>query len=479
MVIPNKAQAKVSDLNGADLAGLTIVENDLFFYQYDLYFQNTSTAQRDLGVDRLRLYRKDTGETKFAKLATAVTLASWGGASWSFTSGTALSIRTSSDSAFGTTKDPTIEIPDGYHLVIPIASATINVGNNRLLCGDCTIDASRARGDYYFSHDTVPFRCRRFAKFLADGTVDPASPSRVALAGEQIMAFARVPTTFLGIDTVFIFTKDNTHTVDSSSCLSLSRPQLRGPHGTLAPRSVKVYEDKVFSVDKHRQIRVYSAATLQSEAVSRDRCESVLLAAKDISTCETEVWKDLLRVAYCPAGASGTNNTRVILYDFRRNKFIGEDTITVSGLTYDYMILANISNALVMFVIAADGKAYKLENTAASSGMSCTLTTWDIHREYWDYFAVERIGVLCDDMTGTMATTRTFKPTGSATGSANLDGANAYTHRWDDNSGAIPGEAGIACQVSFVFTMPSGKRIYALKAEITDRTGPGPDTGAA
>ncbi len=64
-----------------------IIQSQLFYYDYVLTFQNTTEAERDKGVDTLRVYRKGPEQSFFSYLI-SVGLATYDGTSWDFTDGT-------------------------------------------------------------------------------------------------------------------------------------------------------------------------------------------------------------------------------------------------------------------------------------------------------------------------------------------------------------------------------------------------------
>lgn len=460
---------------GASLGGCTWPFEVGIGYSYKVGIENSSSAERDLGTDTVRIYVRDEGETEFSMWYEYLQ-SSYSG-SWSFTSGSEytfgfLQIGDGPFAGLVARKDPSQLAPDALSTIMPIASA-MTFANGRAFLGDVTDGNNRSRGDVWISEYKNAFRFRRAVEFITETQADPRSATVLSFPGQQVRGFGKTPANVLGGDSIWIFTDSEGYVVDGFDAISLSRPVPIGKHGTPAGRSVAVKNSVIFWLDQERQIRVMAPGGV-GDAPSRNTIEDKLAAIAVLGDVCSAYFQERYLLAYAPTGAN--TNTRLLGFSDRYGFFEFDEPLP-SPCRAQAMTVYNDAGSLKLFMQSTDGKIYWYGDTGATQDFGTTnlsprLTTGDYHNEMWGQIGMTDVGVIMDDVASAAVTTvRTAKPAGStSTGTLDVDVSTNQTWRWDSlASSPSLGRAGVrgaAISLDLQFSTPAGVKLYSIRAKV-------------
>lgn len=436
----------------------TLPNDPSIYYDFSLPYKNTSTADRDKGVDLLNVYRKRPQDDRLSYF-TAVTIAAYAG-SWAYSS-------TATDPLFHT---PTgletsydIPMPDGFHLPLPVAKA-MKYANGRLFVG------APSSGNYnlMFSGIKQPFRFRRFNR-------EEDGPGALSIQGETVQAFAAVATSTLGIDTIYAFTDQGLYGLSGLLTSQLSQQARISDSGTLSPYSVQTMKNTVFWLDKEMQVRRMRFGSI--EDLSRDSIDDLTRGipgsrrAFVYGACNNERYF----LGFTPSGA--TTNTRILVWEDRYQKWsLDIPPKAMEGLLNWFDGTNNKFRLLGAGIDGSDLKSYEYDDPATSqdlgTNISVGLTSHEIHDPMWDHkFFIRRIGVLVDDVSsGSISISRAYKPHGGTGASTiNIDVSTNQAWRWDGNQTVTGTGNGVSCQITFTASLTAGTRFYSIVAERQER----------
>lgn len=463
----------VSD--GTSTDGILIPNDPALAYTATIYYRNTIDAQRDKGVDSLRVYRSDFGEETFY-YAKTITLATWAPSTWSYSAGTTSSLQSSTDGTDSGSRLFWLPSPGSFQQPIPIGRAMV-AANQRLLVGAKTVDASGTVADAYprvsASRAQIPWR---FAE-ISDPN-DPYSASEERLPGENVQAFVAAPGEEVGSSSIICFTDTSAWSINThipSSSLFLSRV---ASIGTNCPLSVVERQGRIYFVDTDMRLRQLGSPAWLSRDVD-DKLQGIPNAYRR-NLCG--IWhNDRLEYAYTPLG--GTANSRILVFSERAGGWESDDILPSQQA--DFLVrwvgasgtYATSQDPRILYLNSADRKCYRFESgtTDLGSKIAVTIQTGDLQKELWQAYTNKRWGILSEAATDTLTGALSFKPivspTGLTGGSLTLSNANAYDWSWSQvyKSGTVSA-AGPAMAISITGNLPGGLKILALALDPSENS---------
>lgn len=479
LVVENVLPEIIANLGGPRIDGLRIPYSDKLYYDYEVSFQNTSTAQKDLGVDTLLIYRNDPGDLSGVySYVTSVSLATYSAPNWSFASGSALSVRTATDTASAEDKTLSLYAPDAYHRTIPSNGEAMAYGSGRLFVGR-RWNGTTFISELWISQLDHPFRFRRDVKYFAAGDIDETSALRNTFPGETFRQVLTTQTDKLDVAGIFIWTDQSLYALSGVTATELSRMRRITPHGTYYPNSCCEDKGRVFWVDTKGDILKYGPEGFQN--LSAEQVEgrmSALLGFGGEFQIHACFFKNLYRIAYDTAGATNPasiSKTKALVWDDIQQAFTEDDP--ASTLAFDMWLPSQTK----LYVVMSDHYLYEYEKaaTTADNGSAFTtkLTGGEIHNDMWTPVHVGHMGIVCDDgASSSWTTTRTFRKDGStSTGTIDTDVSTNQAWRRDTAS-PRPGGYGLSCQPDWTSsTYPGGLNIFGLPLEVEGTTWEGDD----
>lgn len=451
---------------GISTLGALIPDSSLINYTATIYARNTTDAQRDKGVDTLRIYRQDYGEDTYY-YSKSLTLASWGGASWSYTTGSALSLFTVDDTTASGDREFSLVSPGSFQEPIPIGRA-MAAANNRLIVAGKATDLSGTTSDAFpricESRFGNPFR---FSEVADPDDIDSAGEARIA--GENIQAFAVSNPPGMPVSTVTAFTDSAVWTVAThvpASALFLTR----GPStGTNSPHSVAEHMGEIYYMDVNLRFRRLSDGAWISRAVD-DKLQGIPAAQRrSVFAC----WfNDRVYLAYTPTGQ--TTNKRILVWSEIANAWESDDLLP-SGEA-DILLrwvggsgtYATSQDPRLLFFDSSDRKVYRYESGTQDKGsdIAVVITTGDLHKDL-NAWTIKYWEILCDSGTQTLTMAVTWKPknpAGSTGGVLPLTNTNPYV--WAKStifeSGTADSFSGVAGASTITGSVAGGLKIYGL-----------------
>lgn len=466
VVVPER----IYNLGGASNVELAIGNSSVFYYDYQIGFLHTSTAQRNLGVNQLNLYRQDEGESEYWFVETK-TIATYSAPNWSFSNHGSTSeygINSLTDTTYA--KSYFRRAPDPEHIVMPVGRAMI-AANGRLF-----LAASYGGGAFsklYISEHRNSFRYREVPR-IVDDLPDPSSGTTHLLDGEDIQGFAAVSVGYGGASYVYIFTNQNIYMIGAD----VGRIQKIASVGTLSPRSIKEFRGSVYFLDSERKVRVLESGVLRD--ISDKLVEDILKAIPSATWATSrlhkvsgEFWDGCYRLAYSPAGAS--TNTRCLVWDVEEQKWY-DDAFTGS-ITGEELLAWTETGKRILLCFGNNLHVYEVEKSGQATddgtNPTLTLTTSEFRMEDWLEFTIGRVGIICDDVaSGSVSVTRNYRPgTGSgSTSTINVDASGTTTTAWRYDGAITQGNLrGTFGKLTLTLQAPAATNIYELMCWVHPR----------
>jgi hypothetical protein len=461
--------ARIKDLGGPDMDGSRLPNSDEIFYNYKLYYQNTGTGDRDLGVNMLNVYRKDYGEARYAWVGDE-TIASWGGASWAFTTGNALEVQTFTDDLPASGKDWRNEAPPAEHIPIPKGTGMI-FSNGRFFVG--SVD----NPGVYFSRRYRPFR---FLHVHPAG--DPDAGSSFLTPGDNVVAFAAVATSVVGSNTIYTFTESKVLEANGISTNSLMRMALVDDNGTKSPFSVAVGHGSVYYADTNLQIRRIGATIDDLSRLTVDDKLKAIPASRR-AWVSGAYHDERYHLAYTPA--AGSQNTRVLIFNAVLDMIESDDPVP-SPFTVDGFgrLFDNTLKRFRLLGYSSDFKVYEYTQPAATLDFATTKpavewTTREIHYPFAQCFHITDVGIHMDaDAGSTLSLTKTYNRMGGSVPSTialTPPTGKSQVYALDRPTAATGTPHGPSCQISCTGSVTGGKHVYGLVYNVAAVSGGGRD----
>ncbi len=452
-----------------------------FFYQYNITFQNTSTTERDRGVDYLNIYRTDIGEnTALRSYVTRQQIASYSAPNWSFSSGSALSLRTYSDNNSVETKDPTVLAPDELTQTIPIGTWMSTATDRLFVCG---LGGSNRNNALWASEYRNPFRFRRSHDTETDGT-------RIDFAGELVTASLARPTSGLGLDDLVVWTDQYLYTIDATSASAINRPTRIAPYGTLTPYTVASSDQGIYWLDQEKHVRYWAGGEVEdlSALTIQNKLDTVstswpLLVYPETNRCAFGgFWNRRYYLSVDQSGStSWTNREEPLVFDTRNGGWVEDD---IGGSTVSTRFWLPVNNKLYVVSKGGNIPAYEstqgttdghiAETNSAGSSYTATLETGMMLTAMpWEGEGIvvrEQDFLLEDVSSGSIALTNTYTPSGAtATSTASVDGTTTYAWVTSTTPTTADNGEGVGVKLKAVFSGTiAGKFLHAWRA-LVDR----------
>lgn len=474
ILIPTVENARIKDLGGPDLDGVRLPNVRELFYRYDVKYQNTSTTERDRGVNIVSIYRKDEGEDKYI-LVDEATLATWGGASWSYSSGTEFSVRTYSDNIDAFAKQWAIEAPSAEHVPVPISGPMLSA-NNRLFVG--ARSASSYNPGVWFSAKNYPFRFRAVGPFG-----DPDSGSSFLLTGESITGFAAVGSSTVGASTIIIFSEKRVFQVNGLTTMNLLKwTTLADDHGTKSPFSISVHAGMVYYVDDRMQMRrIANGIDNLSRLTVNDKLTNVPASRRAWVTGAFH--NERYYVGYTIAGQ--TTNQRALIFNELLEQVEADDPVPAPFTVEAFAPYFNDTlKRHQLLAYSSDARVYEYEQPGATLDFTTTKPVIELSPRAIHYpeqvFTINKLGFYCDGDSGSVLTVterygRVTTAVRTQTINLTLGSGKSHIYAWTRPATNSGKPLGPSCQLDITGSMTGGKKIFELVYEVQLGTGFGRD----
>lgn len=474
-LFPKVMPELVNNLGGPTLNNLRIPFDERLFYTYSVGYQNTATATQ---VNKVNIYRLDPGDAdpnRYSFVATA-TITAYSG-SWAFSSGSALSILSYTDTTASSSRNFKVLAPFPGCRAMPSGCFAGVFLNERLVLAQWKGSGSYNAPSFtqlWVSEWGNPFR---FYEAPYEG--DALSGGMMQTSGEVIYGLAQGSASGYGLSSLWVWTDRNVYRSFGPSVQSLLSLGLVCQHGTRYRDSIAVYRDSIFWLDYNRDVIKLSGGGLENltRNVISDSFSTVaasspyLINNAQAFKVSGLYFQNTYRLAYETVGSdtvSSMRKTKTFIYDDLQGEWVRDSY--AGSLNNQFAFIAGDK----LFGWCTDRFLYQHEDgvttTDGGSVFSVSLTTGMIHWDLATFFAISRCSVLTDDAaSGTASWTATYMPDGSTrtSGAVSIDVSTAYVYR---ELRAVPGAgtgkgSGPAAQIAFTFTVPGGTRIYGIKAE--------------
>jgi hypothetical protein len=262
LVITNTQAAPMGDIGaGNGMTNLTLLENQAFYYDYEVRAVVPNSANVANGVDTLLIFRQDVGQSGYYYCQQAP-VATYSAGTWTADPSNPLVIgRQISDhydlSGLVNFAQP---LPSGAALTTPIGTAMDFINGRFLICGGATL---------WISDYQQPFLFTLAQRFLSPGVPDELSGTTQTRPGEtfqQISALGAIPATsgvsnspLSGTSTVYIWTDSNFYQLPGFSPTGLNTLSFVASHGTNSPYSVARLRTALYWLDNQNEICTFSA----------------------------------------------------------------------------------------------------------------------------------------------------------------------------------------------------------------------------
>lgn len=450
--------------------------DDRIYVNYELYFQNTSTAEMQKGTDSVVIYAKDKiydpdqNRWYYERNYTYVTsyiVASYVG-SWSFTGGSALGVQTTTDSTL--LKNLSFKAPDSATLPIPSGKAMVSA-NNRLYVA--SRPTTMGFSTLYVSDQFHPGRFRVNAKVYPNGQFDPTSGTTHQLDDEDIMAMVAMSGQFQGTSNVYVLTDKTIWMVGRD----VNRIERVASVGTLSPMSVVEYEGTIYFLSSDRRWLAFTPGQSLRDIGNdvQDKLNSIP-GGSDVSTSRlyrvsAGAADQRIRLAY---GVTGSTNPRVLVYDILGDRIESDDRPT-DPFTVEQFIDWVASGIKGLYAFSSDLEFYQYEQPSSSASSAVTLTTGEFRIAKGRRLSVKRAYIRGEDQASVTATASVNYYKGSATArtaTKSLDVSDDRLYKYFDTWSTTGDRMGTSARLSFTATMVGGKFLFELGAELGD-LGPG------
>lgn len=225
-------------------------------------------------------------------------------------------------------------------------------------------------------------------------------------------------------------------------------------------------------VDRDMDVRVLG----REGSLSRYRVSDKLTAVPAAYTSITDVafWKGRIYISYTTSGQ--TENKQVLVYNVDGDYWEGYDAFP-SGKEPQQFFSWRTGGANLLYFIASDGAIYEYEKsgqvTDAGTGIAFLIESGEYHNDFFQPVVAQRMGVVADDASVTLDTTRTMvEPSSTSTGTIDLSAGSDRAWKWDDSgAGArIAGGESVGIRLKFSGTFSEAHSFYTFVAELKGGT---------
>ena len=464
MIYSTYVSDRFSDYGAPILNGLKVPRSPILQAIYMAKVKQVSSADQTAGVDLARFYYKAAGDVRYRYVSSKQLSGSAGDILTNIASPTWVIA-----APLVTVTEYQVYLPDAYHIPVPSAKC-LKFANGRLFAGG----AAGSTKNFYVSANGNPFRFRSFTDRI-NGQVDVDDPVTRTVGSGVFQKIVPMSSSVLGADTVFIFTSEGVFVTGGNTSDQLQNVARVSTYGTVSPLSIATHDNSVIYLDTEMQIRILRGG--QIVPVSRDWIDDNLagIPAAYRKYASGVVHNERYYLAYTPSGE--TTNTKALVYSIEGSWMLDTPPKPIGGFLA-WFDGTNIKKRLIAFGMdSTTVKAYEYDLLTQSqdlgtTNITCAVTFPEIHAEDGKSLFVNRIGVTCDDVSGSAGTiTRTYKPLGS-TGTSNLDmsGIGNQVVRYDSQQ-VLAGTMNQSTSAKVRLSLPltAGKKIYKIVAELEPR----------
>lgn len=371
------------------------------YYQYNIYGQQPSDANKNLGVDYLLIYRR-SARGKFFYHVKSDNLATYdaGTDTWSHAGGRSAlqDIVVSVD-----TEDFALRsAPDAYNTVAPPCSA-LGVAGGRLFCGSVrpnSVGSTASPSDVFVSEQDMPFRHREILK-VEDGEADDFMGTSAKFPGEKVQRIVPMVGSLQGNETAVVLTDQNVWALPGPGALELSRPRRLSTKGTLSPGSVFVHGNRIIYLDEDRRL-VTLIPGQEPVDLSTGRMDNILEAipTSRLDNVYGWVFRGRYYMGYTLGG--GSSNKAVLVYDFRFDAFsrdVSTDTLSWGPF---FSLDIGVSGQLRFWGESGNLYEHDSSSTLLDPGSQAIVPYIEgrMVGDLWDDWEFERLGIHCQSDLG-------------------------------------------------------------------------------
>jgi len=462
----------LQEIGGTPLPGVRLAEASGFRYRYRIRYPNPATLSATSPATHLLVYAQYTGsEAEY-------TLTNWNpprigkytGGAWAYESGTAYTMRTLDVNAEAITRR---RIPSEFMTAIPIGS-TMLFNGARLFIGNAKIDTTTTGvGQIAITERDYPFRAS-FRVRNSNGYIDPDSGTYASIPNQTIKRIVEASASPIGADGVIVLSDQGYYSLDASSAAALSAPRWMSPVGTMAARSVGVWQGEVSWLDTELQVRSlkYDAASISKNVV-----ENYLAAIPESQldrVCGI-VFKDCYHIAMSQelGGGQGT----VGVFDYRLQAW------TFDSKPFDIRdwFVIKSGNHFKLYAVHADLTIHEHESTSTTdngTAITATIRSKTIAHPEVSSLVLGQAHLRTSALTSTITVTRTAAEDSAKTksGTISTTASGTITMLWksDRSGGVVPSLHADAISVTVQLSAVSGFKIFDANIEILEANG-GPD----
>jgi len=384
------------------------------YFSYNIYAQQPSDANKNLGIDYLLIYRRSAGgkffyHVKSDNLATYST----GTHTWSHASArTALQdIVVSVD----TTDYALRTAPDAYNTCAP-SCLSVAVAGGRMFCGSArpaSVGSSANPADVYVSEQDHPFRHREILK-VEDGVPSLTSGTCAKFPGEKVQRIVPMVGSLIGNETAVVFTDQNVYALRGPDSAGLTRPVRISDKGTVSPWSVTVRGNKLVYLDEDRKLVTLIPGN-EPVDLSTGRMDNILEAipTSRLDNVYSCVFRNRLYMSYTLGG--GSSNKAVLVYDFIFDSFARD--VTLNNLSWNQFHALDIGTSGQLRFWSDTGGLFEHDSSTTTSDAGSNAITPFIEGrmvgDQWKSWEFQRLGIHCQqDYGNTLSAYWTGRPSG-------------------------------------------------------------------
>ena len=501
LVITNAQASPMGDIGSGDgITNLTLLENQAFYYDYEVRAVVPNATNVSQGLDTLLIFRQDVGQSGFYYCQQGP-VATYSAGTWTANPSNPLVFgrQISANYDLSGLVNFAQPLPSAGNTSTPIGTAMLSIDGRNFVCGGSTL---------WISEYGQPFLFSLAQRFFSPGQPDPLSGTTILKSGEtlqQIVAIGSTPTSSSslggpldGTGTVYFWTDKNFFKILGFSAQGLDQTSLVGTHGTLSPNSVARNRTGIYWLDNYGQVCYYTAGTSMIYGVSiPDQQINVISLYKvdneipyipgntgsspynrkqfAMGVCNNNRYY----LAYTKSG--GTANVQALVFCEQLGTFDSLDDFAYNGTTYsaEFMLpyySASAGRVKTLYFSPASTTTNVLEHEVP--GNTNTVNFKFTTRQIFDNFAnlVEidtvTVGISSDNAAGFALTVDRYYITqlGQTTRTSTLNFlSQGGTPSYQVLTDAPIGDTGITAQLSIYGLVPGSTTFLSLNA-VVERT---------
>lgn len=393
--------------------------SESFYYQVTVPVLRSNSTDRDAGVDNADLYRKDPGENQFLLVESLIQAAYAG--SWAYSANFTNARYNYSDTVDSEFRDDRYTLPSDFNESIPISSSGLS-SNNRTYFGTNKVSSNPFNSVKVSQYG---FPCRFSAQPNPDQLFDTSFLAEFD-TDEIVAGFKASSSSFIGNSQIYAYTSKGTYSIDGPIIRRISSV------GSIAGHSIAESQGRMFWLDQDLSIRRSDGSISD---ISRLRIDDLLTGATATDKISAAFHRDRYYFAY----SGGVLVWSELLQDW--------ESLDVPGVQPIVFLPWRVNNESKLYFTSANGSLYQYEagTTDASAQILISLQTPDFHGPSWERIEAGQTKIVCSDKNSeTMTVLYTAQsPTGTQTGTINLDAGGSETTLWRQDKQSTGGDTGI------------------------------------